>query len=255
MQWGIMKWNQDETIFSVLAPQKKKKKRLIRMWLIPTDEILFFALYWTVIKSFTFSEPTTSQWKALVRAFLKGDFILKGKGGAGGGGAMGGGGGALMADGLWYRGSGTAGEGARAAWAGEGRGEAGEGEGNDGTGGRTSEVLLGLRGLGTGFEGSVWPASSACNWSPPLEAGSAFSLSTGGLVSPPLGSGSVSESSDSSAMLMFRRPIVSMNTYSPMDFLFQSEHSLWMAWTQASRSVWTDSGAVVCSGRGTRNLQ
>lgn len=225
------------------------------MWLIPTDEILFFAFYWTVIKSFTFSEPTTSQWKALVRAFLKGDFILKGKGGAGGGGAMGGGGGALMADGLWYRGSGAVGEGVRVAWAGEGRGEAGEGEGNDGTGGRISEVLLGLRGLGTGFEGSVWPASPACNWSPPLEAGSAFSLSTGGLVSPPLGSGSVSESSDSSAMLMFRRPIVSMNTYSPMDFLFQSEHSLWMAWTQASRSVWTDSGAVVCSGRGTRNLQ
>lgn len=56
---------------------------------------------------------------------------------------------------------------------------------------------------------------------------------------PPLDWRSTLEPSASSAMLILRRSFVPKNISSPMDFLFQSEHSLSMAWTQASRSLWT----------------
>lgn len=111
----------------------------------------------------TLSEPTTSQWKALVRGFLEVVLNLTGKGG--GAGMLGGGG--LFTTGKpdsWLRGSETDLEGVKAAWPGDGGGEMGEDEGTalgevgDWMGGETSGpvtwtgALLKLRGLGTGLQ-------------------------------------------------------------------------------------------------------
>lgn len=104
----------------------------------------------------TLSEPTTSQWKALVRGFLEAMLNLKGKGGGAG----------MLVGGKpdsWLRGSETDLEGVKAVRAGDGGGEAGENEGTalgevgGWMGGETSGpvtwtgAFLQLRGLGAGL--------------------------------------------------------------------------------------------------------
>lgn len=111
----------------------------------------------------TFSEPTTSQWKALVRGFLEAVLNLKGKGG--GAGMPGGDG--LFTTGKpdsWLRGSETDLDGVKAVWAGDGGGKTGEDEGTalgevgGWMGGETlgpvtwTGAFLTLRGLGTGLQ-------------------------------------------------------------------------------------------------------
>lgn len=131
------------------------------------------------------------------------------------------------------------------------------GEVDDGPGGETSGAMIrteGLeaRGLGTGLSADVAPTDER---SPPPGVDSA-----GGQMSflfpagvPPFDSGSVSVPSVSLAMLIFCSTFVCTNMCSPFDLLFQSEHSLSMAWTQASRSLWTAPAAVIWFS--IRNLQ
>lgn len=172
-----------------------------------------------------------SQWKGLVRFFFE---LLLFMGNSGGGG------------------------GNEAARAGEGWGAVGRtgvGAASESSG-ATSEADVFLLGLGTGLgsAGSLPVAAaekgagetwwSAAPWLP----GGQRSPS-----SPPVDADAVlSGSSASSSMLIFLRVGCTAKAHPPIDFLFHSEHSLPIAWTQASRSRSTAPGP---GAAGSRNLR
>lgn len=196
------------------------------------------------------SGAMASQWKGLVCLFLEMPHFM-GNGGGGGGT------GTLAAAGLdpWLGDWWVEVEGVDAWWVGEAWEEVGEGWGAAGeSSGPTSGADSFLLDLGTGFwsDGSLSAA--------PAEEGAGeiwSSGSPGGSRSPPdppVGSRSetvLSGSSASSSMLIFLKVCWPTKACSPIDFLFHSEHSLSMAWTQASRSRSTAPGPLA----GRRNLR
>lgn len=207
----------------------------------------------------TFSWPTTSQWKALVSGFL--GFIPKLKGKGGGAGILGREGSLTTeAPEWWLRGSTFVDKGVRGCGKvvldkAETCGGVGDGTGGE-TSGRMTLYFFELRGFGVGC---AWPTGegprlSSDGGSLPPEGGSTFSTALWVVFlssNLPLDSGSESVSS---GMLRCRGLFFFIKLLPSIDFLFQPEHSASIAWTQASRSFWTDPGAAASSGRGTRNL-
>lgn len=129
------------------------------------------------------------------------------------------------------------------------------GGGTSGPGSWTASSLK-IRGLGTGWkaDGDLGSSSTANEALPPSVGRSAVWEAAAGWTSlvSPLDCRSASELS--SPMLMLHRSFIPTNISSPMDFLFQSMHSLSMAWTQASLSLCTAPGVVVWSEAGIRKL-
>lgn len=147
---------------------------------------------WTSSDGATLSELTTSQWKALVRAFLKELLNLQGKGG--GGGMLGNGPFAAGVPDLWLGDSEADLECVTAPQTGKGREETGEDEGTgvgvvgcctgggtSGTGSWTASSLK-VRGLGTGrkADGDLGSSSTANEALPPSAGRSAVGEAAAG---------------------------------------------------------------------------